>query len=70
MKLSFSDYEAVAAEFLLRQGEVVLGDRCDELDRFSDATLADRLITQWGGHPGKPHFEQLVAAFGRLRAED
>ena len=46
MKLSSADpvdmYEAVAAEWLLHQGEVTLGDRCDELDAVSDAVLADQ----------------------------
>jgi hypothetical protein len=38
--------EEIAAEYLLHAGEVALGDRCDELDRFSDAALADQLVTE------------------------
>jgi len=54
--------EEIAAEYLLHAGEVALGDRCDELDRFSDAALADQLVTEWAKRIGKPEFEQLVEA--------
>jgi len=74
MKLSSADpvdmYEEVAAEWLLHQGEVALGDRCDELDRFSDAALADQLVTAWAERIGKTDFARLVDAFGRVRSED
>ena len=73
MKLSSEDsldmYEEVAAEWLLHQGEVALGDRCDELDRFSDAALADQLVTAWAERIGKTDFARLVDAFGRVRSE-
>jgi hypothetical protein len=58
MKLSSADpvnmYEAVAAEWLSHQGEVTLGDRCDELDAVSDAALADQLVTEWAERIGSP----------------
>ncbi len=73
MKLSSADpvdmYEEVAAEWLSHQGEVTLGDRCDELDAVSDAALADQLVTEWAERIGKPDFERLVDAFARLRSE-
>ncbi len=62
--------EEIAAEYLLHAGEVALGDSCDELDRFSDAALADQLVTAWAERIGKPDFARLVDAFGRLRSED
>ncbi len=49
--------------------EVALKDRCDELDKFSDAALADQLVTAWAERIGKPDFARLVDAFGRLRSE-
>ncbi len=39
------DLEQLAAEFLAEQGEID-GDVCDHLDRFSDAVLDDRLVTE------------------------
>ncbi len=73
MKFSSADplamYEQLAAEFLTEQGEVVYRDNCDQLDRFSDAALADQLVTAWAGRLGKLDFERLVDAFGRLRSE-
>jgi hypothetical protein len=62
-------YEQLAAEFLTEQGEVVHRDRCDQLDRFSDAALADQLITARAGRPVKLNFVRLVEAFARLRSE-
>ena len=64
-----TDLEEIAAEFLSQLGEVAHGDRCDELDRFSDAALADQLVTGGAGRIPKLDFEQLVEAFGRLRSE-
>ncbi len=74
MKFSPADdllavYEQLAAEFLAEQGEVVYGDNCDQFDRFSDAALADQLITAGAGRLGKLDFGRLVEAFGRLRVE-
>jgi hypothetical protein len=62
-------YEQLAAEFLTEQGEAVYRDNCDQLDRFSDAALADQLVTR-EGRMGQIDFEQVVEAFGRLRSED
>ena len=61
-------YEQLAVEFLTEQGEVG-GDNCDQLDQFSDAALADQLVTAWAGRLGKLDFGRLVEAFGRLRSE-
>ena len=63
-------YEQLAAEFLTEQAETVYRDNCDYLDRFSDAALADQLVTTWAGQAGKLNFERLVGAFGRLRREN
>ena len=68
--LTSEDAEDLAAEFLLARGEGELGDRCDDLDRFSDAALADQLVTQWAERISKVDFDGMVEAFGRLRAED
>ena len=62
--------EEIAAEFLCAEGEVEHGDRCDELDHVTDAELADRLVTHWRDRLDKVDFEEMVAAFGRVRAED
>ena len=62
-------YEQLASEFLCAQGEVTLADDCADLDRLSDAALADQLVTQWRDRVGKINFEQIVAPFGRLRSE-
>ena len=62
-------YEQLAAEFLTEQGEVVYRDNCDQLDQFSDAALADQLVTARAGRLGKLDFARLVEAFGRLRSE-
>jgi len=40
-------YDEIATEYLLHAGEVALRDRCDELDRFRDAALADQLVAEW-----------------------
>ena len=61
-----ADIEALAAEFLLHEGEVMHGDNCDGL---SDAAMADKLATRWHDRLGKLDFEQLVDAFDRLRRE-
>ncbi len=61
-------YEQLAVEFLTEQGEVD-GDNCDQLDQFSDAALADQLVTAWARQLGKLDFGRLVEAFGRLRSE-
>jgi hypothetical protein len=58
--------EEIAAERLIEQGEVAPGDSCDELDRFSDAALADRLVTAWAERLDGPDFPGLVDAFARL----
>ncbi len=43
-------YEQLAAEFLTEQAEVVYSDDGDQqLDQFSDAALADQLVTAWAG---------------------
>ncbi len=69
MKFSSTDplamYEQLAAEFLTEQG---YRDNHDQLDQFSDAALADQLVTAWAGRLGKLDFARLVDAFGRLRA--
>ncbi len=62
-------YEEIAAEWLLEQGEVALADRCDELDEFSDAVLADRLITASAERLDRPDFPRLIDAFVKLRNE-
>jgi len=62
-------YEQLAAEFLTEQGEAVYRDNWDQLEQFSDAALADQLVTAWTGQIGKLDFERIVAAFGRLRSE-
>jgi hypothetical protein len=62
-------YEQLAAEFLTERGEAIYRDHCDQLDQFSDAALADQLVTSWAGQFGKLDFERLVDAFGRLRGE-
>ncbi len=61
-------YEQFAAEFLAKQGEAD-GDNHDHLDRFSDAMLADALVTSQAGRLGRLDFGRLVDAFGRLRSE-
>jgi hypothetical protein len=53
---------------LTEQGEVVHRDNCDQLDTFSDAALADALVTARAGRLGKLDFRWLVEAFGRLRS--
>ncbi len=56
-------YEQVAVEFLAEEGEAAHRDNCEHhLDRFSDAALADELVTLWAGQLGK-------LDFGRLRVE-
>ena len=71
MKFSSTDplamYEQLAAEFLTEQGSRYR-DNHDQLDQFSDAALADQLVTAWAGRLGKLDFARLVDAFGRLRA--
>jgi len=63
-------YEQVAADFLAEQAEAVYHDAGDQqLDRFSDAALADALVTERGERIGKLDFGRLVEAFGRLRSE-
>ncbi len=63
-------YEQLAAEFLTEQGEAVYNDNGDQqLDQFSDAALADQLVTARAGRRGKLDFGWLVEAFGRLRSE-
>ena len=63
-------YEQLAAEFLAEQGEVAHRDNCErQLDQFSDAALADALVTARAGRRGKLDFGRLVEAFGRLRVE-
>ena len=73
MKFSSEDplamYEQLAAESLSEQGEVVHRDNHDHLDQFSDAALADQLVTAWAGRLGKLDFGRLVEAFGRMRSE-
>ncbi len=53
------DPVAIAAEWLLEQGEVVFGAQCDRLDEFSDAALADQLVTAWAERIGEPDFARL-----------
>jgi hypothetical protein len=48
--------EEIAAEWLIGQGEVAFGDRCDLLDAIGDGELADRLITAWAERLDKPDF--------------
>jgi hypothetical protein len=61
-------YEQVAAEFLAEEGEVANRDNSElQLDRFTDAALADALVTARSGRRGKLDFGRLVEAFGRLR---
>ncbi len=62
--------EQLAAEFLTEQAEVVYRDNFDQPDQFSDAALADQLVTAWGGRIGKLDFGRLVEAFGRLRVNE
>ena len=43
-------YEQLAAKFLAEQGEVAHRDNCEhQLDQFSDAALADALVTARAG---------------------
>ncbi len=64
------DLEQLAAEFLTEQGEAVYNDNGDQqLDQFSDAALADQLVTARAGRRGKLDFGRMVEAFGRLRSE-
>ena len=57
------DLEQLAAEFLAEQGEVVNHDNHDRLDQFSDAALADALVTAQARRLGK-------LDFGRLRQDN
>ena len=67
---SEAELEEIAVEFLAEQGEAAHRDNCEhQLDRFSDAELADALVTEYGGRLGKLDFGRLVDAFGRLRLE-
>jgi hypothetical protein len=63
------DFEWLAAEWLIEQAEAVDHDRHDRLDQFSDSALADQLVTAWAERIGKVDFEQVVAAFTKLRAD-
>ena len=63
------DLEEIAAEFLTEEAEAVYGDRGEWLDEFSDAALADRLVTEGRDQFGKLDFERLVAAFAKVRSE-
>ena len=65
-----AELEQIAAEFLAEQGEAAHRDNCEhQLDRFSDATLADQLVTAWAKRIGKQDFARLAEAFRRLRSE-
>ncbi len=63
-------YEEIAAEFMLREGEVVFRNNCDLLDEFTDAELADQLTAVWAERVGETDFARLVDAFAKLRSED
>ncbi len=58
---SEAELEAIAAEFLAEQGEAAHRDNCEhQLDKFSDAALADQLVTERAGRLGKLDFGRLV----------
>src|SRR5271165_997046 len=67
---SLDMYEEIAAEFMLREGEVVFRNNCDLLDEFTDAELADQLTAVWAERVGETDFARLVDAFAKLRSED
>ncbi len=58
-------YEQIAVEFLAEEGEAAHRDNCEhQLDRFSDAALADQLVTAWAGRAlaGDPTLTALNVA--------